>query len=519
MLHLPATTEIICQYNQYDQYNLSNTTNDTNTMSNTKHNRDSSIYTEGRNDTDINNTDNDNTITNTGSSNQYIDRKRHSDFSSCQAMYKNDNSSAEMQCEIEEIIERKIEGKGEDKVEKPIAGQIIQAVATGENVVEKTEEIFVGIKASAVRTVISKGSSVETIREDSSVGTITGYTILSQYHINFQENPVFFKSLISTARRSLTIISLEPAATECLCAILSTKNPLFPNLSSHLDNLNNILVGVSEFCNYPEQVLLIPKVTMSMITGSTSVEVEKQITELHEKNRKELQSINQDFLLYKHPGIILTQDSFGRCGMTDSIINYKNSTSNTKKNLQNNAGSTGINPSCTMSTRPLTVQDMLDSILHLGEAIGESSRAQALYESLSLRLDKVSELLSTTSSISTISTASISNTISTNNTISSISTINTMNDSTNRTNTINSTNTINDIITPMPTVIGLESLFPLVASGQWLPDMRVRSGGKAMFPCFAVFFFLSDFFSFALLLLPFILIFFHWILFSIYTST
>jgi hypothetical protein len=28
-----------------------------------------------------------------------------------------------------------------------------------------------------------------------------------------------------------------------------------------------------------------------------------------------------------------------------------------------------------------------------------------------------------------------------------------------------------------PVVLGLESLFPLVMAGQWLPDMRIRAGG------------------------------------------
>jgi iron complex transport system substrate-binding protein len=242
------------------------------------------------------------------------------------------------------------------------------------------------------------------------IGLIYGSTIAFYHHLSFDENSEFFSALINAARRSLSVISMESSSTECLCAILNTPDPYFPEI---ITDLAKIIKGVSEFCDYPTEVKSIKEVTMSMITGSTSQETEEQMENLEKKGIRELHINDDAFIKKMRPGIILTQDSYGRCGASDSFIH-------------STLDKAGLSQSCTLSTRPLSVQDMLDSILTLGQAIGEIRRSQSLHASLCQRLINVDVTVSRSA---------------------------------------------------LPRVLGLESLFPLVASGQWLPDMRKRAGG------------------------------------------
>lgn len=92
------------------------------------------------------------------------------------------------------------------------------------------------------------------------------------------------------------------------------------------------------------------------------------------------------------------------------------------------AAGLGMERAC--SLRPATVQQMLDTLASLGSALGEPEEAiDSVVGSLSARLQRIREAVDTMP------------------------------------------------LSERPRVLGLESACPLVASGQWLPDMRIRAGG------------------------------------------
>ena len=187
-----------------------------------------------------------------------------------------------------------------------------------------------------------------------------------------------------------------------------------PSASSSFPH-TQMLRGVSEFCDYPPALLRdVPKVTKSLVRQEcSSEEMEAQIQALHAQGIRDLHTIDTALVAAARPGLLLTQDTCERCGATDSALALV---------LDHLA----LPRSSAMLCRPQTVADILEQVLSIGRAVGEGERAESLHASLVARLNAVRQAVSDRSSAR---------------------------------------------------VLGLESLCPLVASGQWLPDMRERAGG------------------------------------------
>ncbi|ETW08811.1 cobyrinic acid a,c-diamide synthase [Aphanomyces invadans] len=244
-------------------------------------------------------------------------------------------------------------------------------------------------------------------------GVVQDSTIASYCHVHFGATPEMAPALVQAARRKMRFVSLEATATETLGAIWSTTtsdDDAFPANPA-------VLHGISEFCTAPSWLVKsLPKLTLSLITATTSQDIERQVQEFHAAGVRDLHTIHTPTLRAAKPDVVFTQEACDRCAVTDSAL---------LRALD------AIGLAATTSTvlcRPRTVDEMLQQVLRLGAVVGEPKRGEALHASLTARLERVRKAVGVTNPVK-------------------------------------------------PRVVGLESAFPLVVSGQWLPDMRIRAGG------------------------------------------
>ncbi|GMH63816.1 hypothetical protein TrST_g12054 [Triparma strigata] len=213
-------------------------------------------------------------------------------------------------------------------------------------------------------------------------------------------------AFVGVARRATTIVSLVPSASEAATAILG-------------DGFKTRVIGRSAYCDFPPNVSRLPVVSQSSLDlgeDMTGAEVEAKMREAKLKSRPSNNKphvANIDFLRTHRPGFVVCQDSCPACGILEGT---------THAALE----AAGLDAGRALTLKPMTVAGALDSIMLLGQALGEAENARRCVDDLEQRLEAVASRVS----------------------------------STNR-----------------PRVLGLESCAPLVASGQWLPDMRIRAGG------------------------------------------
>ncbi|OQR91776.1 hypothetical protein ACHHYP_04373 [Achlya hypogyna] len=247
-------------------------------------------------------------------------------------------------------------------------------------------------------------------------GVVQGGTIASYCHLHFGAHREFATALIATARRSMTVASFEPSATELLGAIWDSPLPgetIVAQRSRRADKKAQ-LGGVSEFCDAPASLVAgTPRLTKSLITATTSEAIEAQVQAFHAQGVRDLHTIDTALLAQVSPGVVFTQDSCARCSAVDSAVAVA-------------LDAAGVSRDTAVAIQPRTVTDILATVTTIGRVVGEDARAARLHAQLQARLDAVAA-----------------------------------------------------IVAPLrrPRVLGLESVFPLVASGQWLPDMRQRAGG------------------------------------------
>lgn len=72
---------------------------------------------------------------------------------------------------------------------------------------------------------------------------VSGGTIASYCHVHLASDARLPSALVAAARRGMRVLSLQPTATEMLGAILG------------VDGARRRLVGVSEWCDYPEALV------------------------------------------------------------------------------------------------------------------------------------------------------------------------------------------------------------------------------------------------------------------------
>ncbi|EQC40849.1 hypothetical protein SDRG_01916 [Saprolegnia diclina VS20] len=247
-------------------------------------------------------------------------------------------------------------------------------------------------------------------------GVVLGGTIASYCHLHFGSHPAFASALLATAKRRLPLVSFEPSATEIVGAIWDSRLPCDnDDETTRRAAKKALLCAVSEFCDAPAHYTTgVPRITKSLITATTSEAIEAQVQAFHAQGIRDLHVIDTTLLATCRSGVVFTQDACDRCSAVDSAVALALDAAHLPRDVA-------------FPIQPRTVSDVLDGILAVGRVLGEDARATQLHAALTTRLDAVVAKV----------------------------------DGLGR-----------------PRVLGLESVFPLVASGQWLPDMRCRAGGS-----------------------------------------
>lgn len=201
----------------------------------------------------------------------------------------------------------------------------------------------------------------------------------------------------------MNIVSLLPSATEIICGI----------------GLRNQLVGVTHECDYPVDVVGLPIVTRSRIPkGLPSHEIDAIVRGQLETDSA-LYCLEEEVLASLAPDLIVTQSLCDVCAVSAEEV------TSIACQLPNSARVINLEPTC--------LNDVLDTILVVGDAAGCFVEAQAYYDGLVRRVEQV---VQRTESIGSVS---------------------------------------------RPKVAILEWLDPLFDGGHWYPELIEMAGGT---PCF-----------------------------------
>jgi len=196
----------------------------------------------------------------------------------------------------------------------------------------------------------------------------------------------------------MKICSLLPSGTEILFAL----------------RLDDQIAGVSDLCDFPSGALGKPVVSRSKVDPSvlSSEEVEAAMTTLL-TNGENPYELDQDWLVRESPDVILTQDLCHVCEVDAEQV-------------------TGVvadmeNQPQIVVLQPRTFEDVLNSIIEVGQACGAEDSADRVVAGIRSRVQVIQEKLAP--------------------------------------------------VTHRPRVFSLEGINPLVVGGHWIPDMLSLGGG------------------------------------------
>ena len=198
----------------------------------------------------------------------------------------------------------------------------------------------------------------------------------------------------------MRICSLLPSTTEIVCAL----------------GLSDSLVGITHECDYPSAISTVPVVTKSLIDHSSSSpnEINTHISEAVHSGSG-IYSIDNKLLDQVSPQLILTQELCQVCAVAYSDVERCVSTLSGEQTI--------------LSFEPSTVQDILDTVTHIGKYTGSESAALALVEQAHDRVRTVQEK--------------------------------------------------SNAVTRRPHVLAVEWLEPLYTGGHWVPEMIEIAGGTS----------------------------------------
>ena len=164
--------------------------------------------------------------------------------------------------------------------------------------------------------------------------------------------------------KQLRVVSVLPSATEMLCFIGG----------------GHLLMGRSHEDNYPASITHLPVVTGQLTSFTTAVDVDKQVSSALSTGQS-LYTIDEQLLTTLKPDVILTQDICAVCAIDLQTV-------------QRLAARMSPRPRV-VSLNPLSLGDVLDNLLQVGEAVGMESEAQAARAGLEARLRRADELVAT----------------------------------------------------------------------------------------------------------------------------
>ena len=183
------------------------------------------------------------------------------------------------------------------------------------------------------------------------------------------------------------------------------------------------LVGVSEHCDWPAAVVagkrVVTRSAVATRAGRSGAEVDAAVRAAREAGVGAAHTVDVAWLAAARPALVLTQDTCAACDAAEGSVHAA-------------LRAAGLGPERALTLRPVTVAGVLGSVRRLGAALGEEAAAEATAVRLEARLAAVERAVLASAGEEAA----------------------------------------------RPRLLGLESLFPLVASGQWLPDQRARAGAR-----------------------------------------
>ncbi len=191
------------------------------------------------------------------------------------------------------------------------------------------------------------------------------------------------------------------------------------------------LVGRSHECDYPPQVLQLPLVsTVQINTETSSSEIDAQIKQLAHSKEVEQQNALKALSIYRidvallqelQPDVIFTQTQCEVCAVSERDVTEA---------LQQ---LTGLHPRI-VSLSPYRLADVWKDVVRVGKALGRREQAEALVQQYQQRLEQLQQ----------------------------------------QSATVNAEN-------KKPSIAVLEWLDPLMAAGNWTPELVTYAGGENIF--------------------------------------
>jgi iron complex transport system substrate-binding protein len=177
----------------------------------------------------------------------------------------------------------------------------------------------------------------------------------------------------------------------------------------------------SRYCDHPADVVrgvhVVSRSAIPDLRGLSGEQVEAAMQAARRGGLQSAHVLDVEWLRRHRPALVLTQDTCPSCDVSEGTVHHS-------------LDAAGLDRARAVTLNPVTVEQILASMRHLAAALGVdgSHTATAVLAPLESRLQAVAEAVPSTEQ-------------------------------------------------RRLRVLGLESVCPLVASGQWLPDMRVRAGG------------------------------------------
>lgn len=159
----------------------------------------------------------------------------------------------------------------------------------------------------------------------------------------------------------MRIVTLLPSATEMVCGL----------------GLRDQLVGVSHECDFPVEVVDLPKVTCSLIPSAASSAAIDSMVRQRVKEKQPLYSLDVDRLLSLQPDLIVTQSLCEVCAVSERDVDAAICSLPSQVSLVN--------------LNPTTLDDVLQGILDIGAAASSGKRAKDYVDHLRQRINAVAE--------------------------------------------------------------------------------------------------------------------------------
>ena len=160
----------------------------------------------------------------------------------------------------------------------------------------------------------------------------------------------------------MKIVSLIPSATEIIFAL----------------GLCDNLVGISHECDYPKEILKLPKLTTSRIkTEQSSIKIDYDIKKILEKSLS-VYEVKSDLLRKLDPDVIITQSQCSVCAVSLKDVEECLRKFINRKPLL-------------IDLKPNTFNEVLNDINRVGEKLNKKSESQILIKNIKNEISKIKE--------------------------------------------------------------------------------------------------------------------------------